>query len=228
MLADTFYRIFLEEERYKIYLMGLGNTLCIAVGACILGFLLGSVVALLRIAPKNNIVIKIFDYIANLYVTVIRGTPVVLQLLIMYFVVLQFMNNIWEGVLVAIITFGLNSGAYMSEILRAGIEAVDKGQMEAGRSLGFTWGQTMRKIVLPQGIKNALPTIFNEFIMLIKETSVAGYVAIVDLTKAARNVTSRTFEVFGPLLIVAIIYLILVLGLQQIKKIMERRMKQGD
>jgi ABC-type amino acid transport system permease subunit len=105
---------------------------------------------------------------------------------------------------------------------------VDKGQMEAGRSLGFTWGQTMRKIVLPQGIKNALPTIFNEFIMLIKETSVAGYVAIVDLTKAARNVTSRTFEVFGPLLIVAIIYLILVLGLQQIQKIMERRMKQGD
>ncbi len=228
MLGDLFHKLFIRNSVYKVYLLGLRNTLFIAIGACILGFVIGSVIALLRMAPKDSVIVKIFEPIARVYVTIIRGTPVVLQLLIMYFVILQFMSGVWEGVLVAIITFGINSGAYMSEILRAGINAVDKGQMEAGRSLGFTWGQTMRRIVLPQGIKNALPTMFNEFIMLIKETSVAGYVAIVDLTKAARMVTSQTFEVFGPLLVVAIIYLVLVLGLQRIHKLLERRMSQGD
>lgn len=227
-MKETFYKIFINNNMYEVYLLGLRNTLYIAIGACILGFIIGSVVALLRIAPKNSWVVKVFEPVARLYVTIIRGTPVVLQLLIMYFVILKFMSGVWQGVLVAIITFGLNSGAYMSEILRAGINAIDKGQMEAGRSLGFTWGQTMRKIILPQGIKNALPTIFNEFIMLIKETSVAGYVAIIDLTKASRMVTSQTFEVFGPLLVVAIIYLALVLGLQKIHKLLERRMGKGD
>ncbi len=227
-MLETLNKIFIKNDMYKVYFLGLRNTLYIAFGACILGFIIGSVIVLLRIAPKNNWLVKIFEPVARLYVTVIRGTPVVLQLLIMYFVILRFMSVVWQGVLVAIITFGVNSGAYMSEILRAGINAVHIGQMEAGRSLGFTWWQTMRKIVLPQGIKNALPTMFNEFIMLIKETSVAGYVAIVDLTKASRMVTSQTFEVFGPLLIVAIIYLLLVLGLQQIHKVLERRMGKGD
>lgn len=227
-MVETFNKIFINNKMYELYLLGLRNTLYIAIGACILGFIIGSVIALLRIAPKKSWVVKVFEPIARVYVTIIRGTPVVLQLLIMYFVILKFASGIWQGVLVAIITFGMNSGAYMSEILRAGINAIDKGQMEAGRSLGFTWAQTMRRIILPQGIKNALPTMFNEFIMLIKETSVAGYVAIIDLTKASRMVTAQTFEVFGPLLVVAVIYLALVLGLQQIHKILERRMGQGD
>ena len=217
-MAETFRKIFIENDMYKVYLKGLENTLYIALGACILGFVIGALITLLGIAPKNNIIVRIFEPVARLYVTIIRGTPVVLQLLIMYFVILKFANGIWNGVFVAIITFGLNSGAYMSEILRAGFNSIDPGQMEAGRSLGLTWGQTIGKVMLPQGIKNSLPTIFNEFIMLIKETSVAGYVAIIDLTKASRMVTSQTFEVFGPLLIVAIIYLVLVLGLQQIHK----------
>lgn len=213
---------------YKIYLMGLKNTLYIALGACILGFIIGSIITILRLAPKDKLVVRLLEPVARLYVTIIRGTPVVLQLLIMYFVIFKFANGIWDGIFVAVITFGLNSGAYMSEILRAGMLSIDKGQMEAGRSLGFTWVQSMKRIVLPQGIKNAVPTIFNEFIMLIKETSVVGYVAIIDLTKASRMVTSQTFEVFGPLLIVALIYLVLVLGLQEIQKRMERRLRQGD
>lgn len=227
-MLEIINKILIRDDMYKVYLLGLQNTLIIAVGACIIGFIIGAAVTLLRIAPKNSLVVKILEPIARLYVTIIRGTPVVLQLLIMYFVILKFMNGMWNGVLVAIITFGLNSGAYMSEILRAGLNAVDKGQMEAGRSLGFTWGQAVKRILLPQGIKNALPTIFNEFIMLIKETSVVGYVAIIDLTKASRMVMSQTFEVFGPLIIVALIYLVLVLGLQQVHKVLERRMGQGD
>lgn len=225
---DVLKKIFIDNEMYKVYFLGLRNTLYIAIGACILGFIIGSIITFIRIAPKNNIVIRVLNPIVKLYVTIIRGTPVVLQLLIIYFVLLKSVNGIWQGIFVAIITFGLNSGAYMSEILRAGFMAVDKGQLEAGRSLGFTWAQSMRKIILPQGIKHSLPTMFNEFIMLVKETSVAGYVAIIDLTKAARMVTSQTFEVFGPLLIVAIIYLIIVLGLEQAQKRIERRMRQGD
>ena len=227
-MLETFNRVFISNDMYKVYLIGLRNTLYIAIGACILGFIIGAVVAFIRIAPKNNLLIKILEPVARFYVTVVRGTPVVLQLLIMYFVILAFMSRIWGGVLVGILTFGINSGAYMSEILRAGINAVDKGQLEAGRSLGFTWGQTMRIIILPQGIKNALPTMFNEFIMLLKETAVVGYIGIADLVKSARMVTSQTFEVFGPLFIVTIIYLAMVLGLQKIHKIMERRMGKGD
>ena len=227
-MLDTFNRVFIANDMYKVYLLGLKNTLYIAVGACILRFVIGAAIAFDRIAPKNNIVIKILEPIAKLYVTIIRGTPVVLQLLIIYFVILKSLNYIWGGVFVGIVTFGINSGAYMSEILRAGLNAVDKGQMEAGRSLGFTWGQTMWRIILPQGIKNALPTMFNEFIMLLKETSVAGYIAIIDLVKASRMVTSQTMEVFGPLLIVAVIYLVMVLGLQRVHRILERRMGKGD
>ncbi len=227
-MIETFNRVFIFNDMYKVYLMGLRNTLYIAIGACILGFIIGAIVAFIRIAPKDNLLIKVLEPVARFYVTVVRGTPVVLQLLIMYFVILAFMSKIWGGVLVGILTFGINSGAYMSEILRAGIKAVDKGQLEAGRSLGFTWGQTMRIIILPQGIKNALPTMFNEFIMLLKETAVVGYIGIADLVKTARMVTSQTFEVFGPLLIVTIVYLCMVLGLQKIHRIMERRMGKGD
>ena len=225
---QAFYKSFLKDQRYLIYLEGFGNTILIAIGAGLLGLILGFLVTTIRLAPKNHVVIRILDKICSLYVTVIRGTPVVLQLLIMDFVVLRSINSIGGGIPVAILTFGLNSGAYMTEIIRGGILAIDKGQMEAGRSLGFNWIQSMWYIVLPQGLKNALPTMFNEFIMLVKETSVAGYVAIIDLTKASQIVTSQAFEVFTPLCIIAVIYLIVVLGLQKLQKSMERRLRRGD
>ena len=220
---------------WKMYLQGLRNTLIIAAGACLLGLIIGVIVTAVRIAPKNNAVLKVLDWICRLYVTVIRGTPVVLQLFICYFVLLTGIRNLdffsikeTSGIYVAIATFGLNSGAYMSEILRGGINSVDKGQIEAARSLGLNWVQTFIKIILPQAIRIAIPTMFNEFITLIKETSVAGYVGIVDLTKIQSYVTVQTMNLFMPLIIIATIYLLLVLGLQEIQKYIERRLARSD
>ena len=218
-----------------MYLKGLRNTLFISVGACLLGLLIGIVVTCIRIAPKSNPIVKLLDKICGVYVTIIRGTPVVLQLFIWYFVLFigirserLFGIEETEGVIVAIITFGFNSGAYMSEILRGGINAVDKGQMEAGRSLGLSWMQTFLRIVLPQSLKSAIPTMFNEFITLIKETSVAGYVGIVDLTKIQSYVTVQTMELFMPLILIAVIYLIIVLVLEQAQKRIEKTLARGD
>ncbi len=232
---EDFYKCFLRYDMWKMYLQGLRNTLIIAIGACLLGLIIGIVVTAVRIAPKNNVILKALDWICKLYVTVIRGTPVVLQLFICYFVLLTGIRNLdffgikdTSGIFVAIATFGLNSGAYMSEILRGGINSVDKGQIEAARSLGLNWLQTFLKIILPQALRIAIPTMFNEFITLIKETSVAGYVGIVDLTKIQSYVTVQTMELFMPLFIIAIIYLILVLGLQEIQKYIERRLARSD
>ena len=218
-----------------MYLKGLRNTLFISVGACLLGLLIGIVVTCIRIAPKSNPIVKLLDKVCGVYVTIIRGTPVVLQLFICYFVLFigirserLFGIEETEGVVVAIITFGFNSGAYMSEILRGGINAVDKGQMEAGRSLGLSWMQTFLRIVLPQSLKSAIPTMFNEFITLIKETSVAGYVGIVDLTKIQSYVTVQTMELFMPLILIAVIYLIIVLLLEQVQKRIEKTLARGD
>ena len=227
-LWAPFYESFIEKDRWLIYVDGLWRTIVIALGACLIGLILGSLIALVQIAPRNNRVTRVLYRIARLYVTVIRGTPVVLQLMICYFVLLSSIKTVGGGIPVACITFGLNSAAYMSENIRAGIEAIDRGQLEAGRTLGFSWARTMWYVVLPQGIKNALPTIFNEFIMLVKETSVAGYVGITDLAKVQSLVTTQTMEIFAPLLIIAVIYLVLVLGLQKIQKIIERRLRQGD
>ena len=234
-LWENFYKCFIEYDIWKMYLQGLRNTVIIAVGACLLGLLIGIIVTCIRVAPKSNPVMKFLDAIARLYVTVIRGTPVVLQLFICYFVLLTSIRNTnflgikdTAGILVAIVTFGINSGAYMAEILRGGINAVDKGQMEAGRSLGLSWISTFVRIILPQALKSAIPTMFNEFITLIKETSVAGYVGIVDLTKIQSYVTVQTMELFTPLVIIAIIYLIIVLGLQKVQKIIERRLEKSD
>ena len=205
------------------------------MGACLLGLLIGIVVTCIRIAPKSNPIVKLLDKVCGVYVTIIRGTPVVLQLFICYFVLFigirserLFGIEETEGVVVAIITFGFNSGAYMSEILRGGINAVDKGQMEAGRSLGLSWMQTFMRIVLPQSLKSAIPTMFNEFITLIKETSVAGYVGIVDLTKIQSYVTVQTMELFMPLILIAVIYLIIVLLLEQVQKRIEKTLARGD
>ena len=232
---SDFQTCFLDDNMWSLYLKGLRNTLLISLGACLLGLLIGIVVTCIRIAPKTNPIVKVLDKICSVYITVIRGTPVVLQLFICYFVL--FVNirserlfdiKQTEGVIVAIITFGVNSGAYMSEILRGGINAVDKGQMEAGRSLGLSWMQTFIRIILPQSLKSAIPTMFNEFITLIKETSVAGYVGIVDLTKIQTYITVQTMELFMPLILIAVIYLIIVLALEQIQKRIEKELNKGE
>jgi len=232
---ESFYACFLKHDMWKMYLQGLRNTLFIAVGACLLGLLIGIVVTCIRIAPKSNPIMKVLDAVCRLYVTVIRGTPVVLQLFICYFVLLKGIRSYnflgikeTAGIWIAIITFGINSGAYMAEILRGGINAVDKGQMEAGRSLGLSWITTFITIILPQALKSAIPTMFNEFITLIKETSVAGYVGIVDLTKIQSYVTVQATELYMPLIIIAAIYLIIVLGLQEIQKLIERRLMKSE
>ena len=230
-----FYKCFLQFDMWKMYLQGLRNTLIIALGACLLGLIIGIFVVCIRIAPKNNFLMKFLDGACRFYVTIIRGTPVVLQLFICYFVLLTGIRNTnflgikdTAGVLVAIVTFGINSGAYMAEILRGGINAVDAGQMEAGRSLGLSWTTTFIRIILPQALKSAIPTMFNEFITLIKETSVAGYVGIVDLTKIQSYVTVQTMELFMPLFIIAGIYLVIVLGLQKVQTLIERRLAKSD
>lgn len=223
-----FYKCFIEAGRYSMYLEGLLNTVIIALGACLIGTVIGIIVTGIRIAPKKLWIMRVLDGICRLYVTIIRGTPVVLQLFICYFVLLKSLKFVGDGLPIAAITFGINSGAYMAEILRGGITAVDYGQTEAGRSLGLSWFKTFFKIVLPQAIKNAIPTMFNEFITLIKETSVAGYVGIVDLTKIQSYITFQTMNLYMPLFIIAIIYLILVLGLQQIQKLIERRLGKAN
>lgn len=234
-IGKDFYKCFLENKNYLLYLKGLRNTLLIALGACVLGLLIGIVVTCIRIIPKEKPITRILDKIAGLYVTVIRGTPVVLQLFICYFVILKGLKSAnflgiseTRGIPVAIVAFGLNSGAYMAEILRGGILSVDSGQMEAGRTLGLSWLQTFIKIVLPQALKSAIPTMFNEFITLVKETSVAGYVGIVDLTKIQTYITVQTMQLFMPLFIIAAIYLVIVLGLQKIQKIIEERLNRSE
>ena len=196
-VGKKFVLAFVEGDRWKLYFKGLGVTLEIALFAAILGMVIGTVVALMRLSQKRNGKKTIWARIAGIYVDVIRGTPSVLQLLIMWFIV---MKNSQNGVLVASLSFGINSGAYVSEIVRAGILAVDKGQTEAGRSLGLSKAQTMIYIVIPQAIKNVLPPIGNEFIVLLKETAIVGYVSLTDLTRAANQITSRTYEAFMTLI----------------------------
>ena len=232
---SDFYDCFIAYDYYLLYLKGLRNTVIIALGACLLGLLIGIVVTCVRIAPKKLFIMRLLDKIAKIYVTVIRGTPVVLQLFICYFVLFKSMNSAslfgikdTDGIFVAIITFGVNSGAYMAEILRGGISAVDYGQTEAGRSLGLSWTKTFIKIVLPQAMKNAIPAVFNEFISLIKETSVAGYVGLIDLTKIQKYVTTQNMKMYMPLFIIAAIYLVLVLGLGQAQKAIEKNLSRGE
>ena len=214
-MLDSYYRAFIAEQRYLMYLDGLKMTLLVSLLAIILGVALGTILALMRMTAERRGKSTLLSKIAYVYIDIIRGTPTVTQLLIMYFVVLKGV----DGLIVGTVTFGLNSAAYVAEIIRAGILAVDHGQMEGGRSLGLSYGQTMKDIILPQAVKNILPALGNEFIVLIKETAILGYVSIVDLTKVADFVTSRTYEAFAPLIGTAIIYylvvkvLTLVLGL---------------
>ena len=217
-----FIEIMISKARWLLVLRGLGTTLLIAVCAVLIGSILGCIFALMKISRN-----KILNGIANVYTTIIRGIPMATQLMIFYFVVfspLGFSNN----VVVAIIAFGINSGAYCTEIFRAGIQGVDKGQMEAGRSLGLSWWQTLVKIILPQAVRTILPTYTSEFITMIKETSVASFIAVVDLQKACDNIRNQTYNAWIPLLSCAAIYLVLTLGLTKLFALLEKRMAKSD
>lgn len=221
----SFIKTFILEDRYKLFATGIKNTIIIALFATIIGILIGLFVAVIRYSAKNNRKLFLLDKICAVYVSVIRGTPVLVQLLIMYYTIFVNMDN---TVIVGIVTFGVNSGAYVAEIARAGIDSVDNGQMEAGLSLGLNRRQTMFFIILPQAVKNILPALGNEFIALLKETSVVGSIPLIDLTKAGDIVRSRTYEAFFPLYSVAVCYLILVLGLGALQKRLERRLSYSD
>lgn len=216
---------FITDDRYQYFLKGLGNTLVITFFAALIGIVIGFIVAIVRTTYERTGKLKILDAIFRLYLTVIRGTPAMVQLLIMYYVILSGSNN---KIFIAILTFGINSGAYVAEIVRSGIMSIDKGQLEAGRSLGFTYVQTMWYVIIPQAFKNVLPALANEFITLLKETSISGYIALNDLTKAGDIVRSRTYEAFFPLITVAIIYLVMVVVLTALVGKLERRLRASD
>ncbi len=222
---DTLYNTFIVAERYKTLIEGFSKTIIITVGALLIGIVIGTIVAIIKVFADRNKKLKIFDMICNLYLTVIRGTPVVVQLLISFFIIFV---NAKDGTWVAIITFGINSGAYVAEVIRSGIMAIDAGQTEAGRSLGFSKVQTMWLIVLPQAFKNILPAIGNEMIALLKETSVAGYVAVIELTKAGNQIKNTTYDQINPILLVALVYLVMVVGLTKLLNIFERRLRINE
>ena len=236
-LKEQFILNFIEDSRWKYLLGGLGNTLLIAFFAVLMGVAIGIVVAMIRSTYDKNretlerrkgfgyYIFTVVNAICKIYLTVVRGTPVVVQLLIAYFLIFQSSTN---GVMVASIAFGINSGAYVAEILRGGIMSIDNGQFEAGRSLGFNYVQTMTYIIIPQVFKTVLPTLLNEFIALLKETSIAGYVGIKDLTKAGDIIRGRTFSAFMPLLAVAPVYLLLVMYLTFIVIRLERRLRKNE
>ncbi len=225
-LTDSFLLNFVKEERWKYITDGLIITLEVTFFAVIVGIFLGFLVAMVRSTYDKTGKLKVLNALCNLYLTVIRGTPVVVQLLITYFVIFGSVNI--DKVLVAVIAFGINSGAYVAEIIRSGIMSVDNGQFEAGRSLGFSYFKTMLYIILPQALKNVLPALANEFIVLLKETSVAGYIALQDLTKAGDIIRSRTYDAFMPLIAVALIYLLMVMLFNYFVKQLERRLRNSE
>lgn len=224
-LLSALEKTFLRDDRYMMFLNGLKNTLIIAVFATVIGVIIGALVAIVKVYHKQTGKLRLLNAVCELYTTIIRGTPVVVQLLIIYNIIFVSSTN---GVAVGILSFGINSGAYVAEIMRGGINAVDIGQTEAGRSLGLSSATTMKSIVLPQAIKNVLPAIGNEFIALLKETSVIGFLGVVDLTRAAERVISLTGNVYFPYLSIALVYLILVYGLNYLFKKLERRLARSD
>ena len=225
---EIFYQQFITYEGYKEVLSGLLVTVEIAVAGLFIGIVLGTLIAITRVVPKYKMLPRVLNRISDVYVGFFRGTPMVVQLLIGYFVLLPALGIQASNVLVAIIVFGLNSGAYVSEIMRAGIQSVDGGQLEAGRAMGLSFTTAMIKIVIPQSIKNILPTLGNEFIVLIKETSVVSFIAVVDLTKAFRSIGDATYEYIIPYIVLACVYLILVILITIGIRAMERRLKRSD
>ena len=220
-ISDNLYKTFVYDDRYKYILEGLGNTLIIAFFAVIIGVILGIIVSLVRNNYEVNGKGKISNFIVNSYVTIIRGTPVILQLMIIYYVI--FKSSDVNILIVGILAFGINSGAYVSEIIRSGINAIDKGQLEAGLALGLSYAKVMRLVIMPQAIKNILPALGNEFITLLKETSVGAYIGILELTKASDIIASRTYDYFFPLIVIALIYLALTYFLSKLVNLLERK-----
>ena len=234
-LQSDFIKCFVTKNRWRFITEGLGATLQITLLSCIMGIVIGLVVAVVRSTYDKNYkqmrkglgkgILAFFNFICNIYLTVIRGTPVVVQLMIMYYIIFASSDN---GILIAVMAFGINSGAYVAEIFRSGIMSVDQGQFEAGRSLGFGYISTMCYVIFPQAFKSVLPTLANEFIVLLKETSVAGYVAIQDLTKGVDIIRGATYETFLPLFVLAAIYLILVIFFTRLVSILERRLRNSE
>ncbi|MBQ3601684.1 MAG: ABC transporter substrate-binding protein/permease [Lachnospiraceae bacterium] len=224
--SEKFKQNFLEDERWKYLTEGLKSTLIITFFSLIIGIILGFLVAIIRTWHEKNGGLSILNLLCKLYLTVVRGTPVVIQLLIIYYVIFSSVNI--DKVLVAVIAFGLNSAAYVAEIVRSGIMSIEQGQFEAGRSLGLTFSQTMRHIILPQAVKNILPALGNEFIVLLKETSISGYIGLADLTKGGDIIRSVTYEPFLPLVAVALIYLVLVTILTSGVHALERRLASNE
>ena len=222
----SFYQNFIEDDRWKYITDGLFNTLRITFFAVLIGIFLGFLIAVVRSTYDKTHRLGVLNALCKVYLTVIRGTPVLVQLLIIYFVVFGSVKI--DKTLVAVIAFGINSGAYVAEIFRSGIMSIDNGQFEAGRSLGSNYPQTMFYIVMPQAFKNVLPALGNEFIGLLKETSVAGYIAIQDLTKGADIIRSRTYSAFMPLIAAALIYLVLVMVFTFFVQKLERRLRNSD
>ena len=234
-LQAEFILNFVEDNRWKYLVTGLGNTLKITLAAVLLGIVIGTLVAIIRSTWDQNAdrmrpgagktLLHIGDIICKIYLTVIRGTPVVVQLMIMFYIIFATSRN---GVGVAMLAFGVNSGAYVAEIARSGFESVDDGQMEAGRSLGLSTWQTMKSIIIPQAVRNCLPPLFNEFITLVKETAIVGYVGIYDLGKIPGLIQSRTFDYLFPLIIASVMYLVIVMILTKILHVIEKKMAKSD
>ena len=225
-IYDDFYKTVIFDERYKLILEGLKNTILIAIGAVIIGILLGSIISIVKYTNKERGKFKLLSKIFDIYVNIIRGTPSVLQLMIMYYVI--FKTSSIDSVIVGIIAFGINSSAYVAEILRSGFDSIDDGQVEAGLSLGLNFRQVLRYIIIPQAVKVSLPSMGNEFVTLIKETAIAGYIGIEDLTKASDIIASRTYDYFFPLVLVALIYLVLTSVISKLLKKMERKLNVND
>ena len=220
-LIDEFQLCFVKADRSRYLLKGLGVTLEVAIAAILLGLIIGFVVAIVRSSHDKYGKFGFLNAIAKVYLTIIRGTPMVVQLLICYFIILKSLDKVF----VAILAFGINSGAYQAEIMRAGIMSIDPGQMEAGRALGLSYWRTMLKVILPQAIRNVLPALGNEFIVLMKDTSIVGYIALIDLAKGGDIIRSQTYSVYTPYLTVAAIYLVLVMTMTWLLGILERHLR---
>lgn len=222
---DKLYKTFIVDDNYMMLVKGFGNTLLITLCALLIGIVIGSVIAIAKYYAEDNKKLRIVNALCDIYTTAIRGIPVTVLLMIFYFII--FVSDT-TGIMTAIIAFGINSGAYMAELIRSGLNAVDRGQMEAARSLGMSKGQAMKKIIFPQAIKNILPAIGNECIALLKETSVAGYVTVVDLTRAANLIRTNTNDAVNPLILLALVYLALVVIMTKLLSVFERRLRKSD
>ena len=223
---ESFYQNFIEKDRWQYLLTGLENTLLITIFAVLIGVAIGFLVAIIRASHDKNGSLKILNFICRVYLTVIRGTPTMIQLMITYYIIFASVNV--SKIFVAVCAFGINSGAYVAEIVRSGIMSIDQGQFEAGRSLGLNYTQTMTKIILPQAVKNILPALGNEMIVLLKETSISGYIGLTDLTRGGDIIRSQTYSALFPLLVVAAIYLVIVCFLTYLVGRLERRLRTNE